>query len=239
MTRATRPLLAAQPGDRPVDPLLQLLGLLFAVDRLFGVRVVDARHIDAAVPLVEPADGGVETARGDDRAGRRRARHVRQHDLLAAPGEPAGDRLYGSPLSMPLAGDELVMRPVGRVLQRQHRDADLGVVGPQPLVGLDLAHDRLQRILGGRTRGREQHRELDHAGQRVLEQRPLEDLRLALRRAKRRCAWSPPYRIALRIASIISSCWVVNGYRPPRNRPAPPRCRPSGVARRGDPYCRR
>ena len=81
---------------------------------------------------------------------------------------------------MPMAGDQLVVRPVGRVLQRQHRDADLGVVGSQPLVRLDLPHDRLQRVLGGRTGGREQHRELDHALERVLQQRPLEELGLPL-----------------------------------------------------------
>ena len=94
------PLLAAQTGNRPVDPLLQLLGLLFAVDGFFGVGIIDARHIDAAVPLVEPADGGVEAARGDDGAGRM-ASPARLGSTISWPHQEnrLGTAWYGSPLS--------------------------------------------------------------------------------------------------------------------------------------------
>jgi hypothetical protein len=104
--------------------------LLFAIDRLFRVGIVGAGHVHATIPLVEAADGGVETSRSDDRTGRRQAWNIGQRDLLAAPREPAGDGLVRLAVVMSHADDKLIVRPVGCVFQRRDRHADLGIVLP-------------------------------------------------------------------------------------------------------------
>ncbi len=110
----------------------------------------------------------------------RRAWHVGEEHLLAAPGEFRADGLEGFLVVMSLAANQLVVRAVGCLLQGRHGCADLGIVGSQAFVALDRLLDLVETVFRLAARTVQQERETDDALQHVLRCQALADRALAL-----------------------------------------------------------
>ena len=137
------------PGKHP-DALPRLLQ---TSRRLRGLGVVDDDEAGTDVAPVgalvfHAADSPGDPRHADDDAGRRTPGDGRQHDFVGSPRD-----------SRPFALVELTGAPVGDAVQSGDGEADLGKIGVEMLVDVQLGLDGLQHLQRRRLGRADQHHE--------------------------------------------------------------------------------